>query len=132
MRDEHRLEKIEDALDRLRMDAAGQVVIVEGRRDADALEALGIGGSHVLVHRGQALQVWVDEVGRKYAGKVAIVLTDWDRTGGRFARMAMDGLQAHMRVDLLHRRRLQSACRAKCFEDLPAELEALRDKNPKR
>lgn len=127
--DERRLEELEAGLIRLRRDAEGAVLIVEGPKDAHALHVLGVGGAHRTLNRGVSLEVWmdrlVDEADAAGWGH-AILLTDWDRTGGRLFRRLHDGLQARIPVDGEHRRRIARASRVRCVEDVPADLAALR------
>lgn len=124
-----RLEALEDALLRLRQAAMGACVVVEGRNDVAALEDLGVGGAHRVVHRGAPLQVVVDELAEEAVREAwprVILLLDWDRTGGRLFRVLHDGLQARVSVDADRRRELAAAAHCKCIEDVPAELSALR------
>lgn len=126
--DRERLERLEEVLDRLRQEAAGQIVVVEGTRDVAALEALGVGGRHVVVHRGRSLQEWMDSLAQEAAGRAILLLTDWDRTGGRLMARLAEGLQAVARVDTENRRRLARACRCRCIEHIPSEVAGLRSR----
>ena len=129
MRTEQRLRALEDALLHLREHASGAGVIVEGIRDKEALEQLGIGGVHVAVHRGRALETRIDEIAARSQAegwRRVIVLMDWDRTGGRLAERLRQGLAARVPLDLDCRRRLAAAARARCVQEVPADLAALR------
>lgn len=126
MRSYERLERLEAALDHLRRTAVGQLVVVEGPRDVAALGALGVGGDPIVVHRGRTLAARVDDIARLAAGRTVIVLTDWDRTGGRLFRRLHDALVGRVVVDADCRRRLATACHEKCVEHVPSELAALR------
>ena len=84
---------------RLRNRKANAVVLVEGRRDREALEALGFSGPIEVLNRGwpvdDVLVFLVETYGRRSQvdrGPSVIVLMDWDRTGGR--------LQANIRRNL--------------------------------
>lgn len=118
-----RLQQMEAALLYLRQEAVGSYVLVEGKRDVDALAALGVGGEHAVVNTRGSLEDTVDAAAAK--GKRVVILMDWDRTGGRLARRLHDGLVGRVPVDMECRRRLASTCHCKCIEDLPAELAAL-------
>lgn len=122
--DEERLQRMEDALTRLREAADGASVVVEGARDVAALEWLGIGGRHVVVNRGQALQVVVDDLARRAAP--VVLLVDWDRTGGRVATTLAAGLRGRVPLDEDIRRRFAVAFHCRGLEEVPAELRALR------
>lgn len=84
---------------RLRNRKANAVVLVEGRRDREALEGLGFSGPIEVLNRGwpvdDVLVFLVETYGRRSQvdrGPSVIVLMDWDRTGGR--------LQANIRRNL--------------------------------
>ena len=84
---------------RLRNRKANAVVLVEGRRDREALEGLGFSRPIVVLNRGwpvdDVLVFLVETYGRRSQvdrGPSVIVLMDWDRTGGR--------LQANIRRNL--------------------------------
>lgn len=84
---------------RLRNRKANAVVLVEGRRDREALEGLGFSGPIEVLNRGwpvdDVLVFLVETYGRRSLvdrGPSVIVLMDWDRTGGR--------LQANIRRNL--------------------------------
>ncbi len=81
-----RLQELESALERLRREAEGAGVLVEGRRDVQALDALGVGGQHRLLHRGRPLEEVIDSLANEatqQGWRAVIILLDWDRTGGR-------------------------------------------------
>ena len=82
----------------------GALVVVEGERDRRSLRRLGLGGSVELVHRGESLSRTAQRlVGQ---GRRIIVLTDWDREGGLFARRLKEFLEAErVDLDLEYRRR---------------------------
>ncbi len=121
-----RLEALEDALDRLRRQAMGNVVVVEGRKDVVALESLGVGGEHVLLNQGLPLLQVLDQLAEHARGRQVVVLTDWDRTGGRLCLRVQEALRARVPLDVDLRRRLASACRVRTLEEVPADLAALR------
>lgn len=120
---------MEEVLERLRRAAAGAAVIVEGRKDDAALEVLGIGGTHILIHKGRPLEARIDEIVARAQDEGwprVVLLTDWDRTGGRLAARLRQGLQARVPLDTELRRRLARASHAKCVEHIPGDLAALR------
>lgn len=124
-----RLAELEHVLDGLRQDAAGAAIILEGRNDALALEALGVGGTHLLIHIGRPLEARIDDIAQAFEANTwprLILLTDWDRTGGRLAGRLEHGLAARVTLDLEWRRRLARASHAHCVEDVPGDLASLR------
>lgn len=127
--DAQRLEELERAVVALREAAAGNAVIVEGKRDIAALEALGVGGTHIMINRGDSIEVFIDRLAEQ-AGPAhwtrLVLLTDWDRTGGRLFRRLWEGLRARFPVDVECRRRLAKASHVRCVEHVPSELATLR------
>lgn len=122
--DEERLEALERAVERLRETAESGTVVVEGARDVAALDWLGVGGLHVAVQRGQPLPDLMEElVG---CPTPVVLLTDWDRTGGRLQSRLAENLAARVQLDVECRRRLAAACHSRTLEEVPSELEALR------
>lgn len=124
LRDEERLEEMEAAIDRLREVAESGTVLVEGTRDLAALDWLGIGGTHVTLHRGMPLHELEDDLVQ--CPTPVVLLLDWDRTGGRLLERLEENLRARVQIDVLCRRRLALSCRSKTLEAVPAELAALR------
>lgn len=124
LRDEERLDDLEDAIDRLREVAEAGTVVVEGTRDLAALDWLGIGGLHTTLHRGKPLADLLEDLVQCPAP--VVLLLDWDRTGGRLLGRLQEGLQHRVAVDVQCRRRLAAACHSRTLEAVPAELEALR------
>ncbi len=86
------------------------VILVEGSRDRSALERLGLASPVLLVHRGERLPQLARSVAERY--RRAIVLTDWDRTGGQLAQRLRLLLEAdQVEIDLEVRRRIGRALR---------------------
>jgi len=121
---QERLERLEQAIDRLRETAEVGTVVVEGARDVAALEWLGIGGLHVKVHQGKPLPALLEDL----AGcpSPVVLLVDWDRKGGQLLAVLQENLRARIQVDTECRRRIATATRTRCLEEVPAELESLR------
>lgn len=130
MRPAQRLQELEAAIEHLRQTCEGEVgVVVEGRNDVQALKKLGVGGTAWTVNLPGTIEDLVDTLAREAQEKgwqAVVILTDWDRTGGRLARRLHDGLVGRVPVDMDARRRLASVCHAHCVEHLPGELEGLR------
>ncbi|MFA5942934.1 MAG: hypothetical protein WC876_00535 [Candidatus Thermoplasmatota archaeon] len=122
--DEERLQKLEDAIDRLRETAESGTVVVEGARDIAALDWLGIGGTHLTLHRGKPLADLIEDLVQ--CSTPVVLLLDWDRTGGHLLDRLEDELKHRVQVDVQSRRRLAAACRSRTLEAVPGELAALR------
>lgn len=88
MSDEVRLEEILKVLGRLKELSADHVILVEGRKDREALAYLGISGDVFQVQSSggpSAAAEYVESRGGK-----AVILTDWDRRGGNLAAALRD------------------------------------------
>jgi len=68
----------------------GAVVIVEGKRDMQALRALGLPGPVIMASRRRALDL-AEDVARSY--REIILLTDWDGKGDEMCRT----IECHLR-----------------------------------
>lgn len=80
---------------------AGCPILVEGRKDEQALRMLGFVGPIELMNRGWDRSRLVAFLYEKYGtrniidgGSPLILLMDWDRTGGRLQTSLRDRLQA--------------------------------------
>ena len=88
MSDEVRLEEILKVLERLKELSADHVILVEGRKDREALAYLGISGDVFQIQSSggpSAAAEYVESRGGK-----AVILTDWDRRGGNLAAALRD------------------------------------------
>ena len=68
-------------------------ILVEGKRDARALTALGFQGPIVLVNQGRPLGEVIAKLIESYPQKI-ILLMDWDRTGGRLQKEFRERLRS--------------------------------------
>jgi len=85
------LEALEELIASL-LEASGQgaAVIVEGRRDEQALRALGLSGPVIMASRRSALDL-AEDAARSFSQ--IILLTDWDGKGDEMCRM----IERHLR-----------------------------------
>jgi dTMP kinase len=108
-----RLERFDSVLDDLSELSADHVLLVEGRNDVLALEALGIHGDFFCVQVSggpvrAAEYAW-------NAGKPAVILTDWDRRGDSLEEdLARNLSSLGVRFDTAIRERLSWVCRPYC------------------
>ena len=105
------------------------VVLVEGVRDRAALARLGLVSPVLLVHRGERLPHLAESVAERF--RRAVVLTDWDRTGGQLAQRLHVLLAAdRVEIDLDVRRRMGRALRGELVhvEGLGSWVEHLADR----
>ncbi len=92
MDDLDRLQKIEQILCEIKdLSNEGAVIVVEGKKDRDALNELGISDQISLVSY-QPLLDFAEDISRKT--NQAIILTDWDSQGKKLAKKISGYLQA--------------------------------------
>jgi 5S rRNA maturation endonuclease (ribonuclease M5) len=122
-----RLEKIIEILEDLEESSNDAPIVVEGIRDVEALRRLGIEKNVTSLSKGISLFAFCEELSRSWGG--VIVLTDWDRKGGRIARKLKDALEANgARAVEDYRARLAILAKKdiKDVESLPTYIERLR------
>lgn len=87
------LEELSAILDELKERSHEMVVLVEGQKDRAAMSVLGIDGEVWQVQGPSSIFSIAERLSKE--GKGAVVLTDWDRKGGRLASLLRDGLKAN-------------------------------------
>ena len=107
-------------------------VIVEGKRDTFALRNLGYTGNIVELNDGRSVLSTVELLAHKLgvSGNF-VIMTDWDRTGGRLAKQLKEyGESSDLLPDLSIRRNLALLCSKdiNCIEELPTMVRSLQDK----
>lgn len=122
MRDpQETLEELELLFAELRERPESSVILVEGRKDRAALACLGIGGEIMQVQDARGIFGVAEQLARNR--QEAVVLTDWDRKGGRLAELLRNALKANgVRYDDTVRARLSMLGKKeiKDIESLPA------------
>ena len=87
------------------------LIIVEGKRDTDALRSLGLTGK--IIEKGQLpLNELVDVV---YQAPIIVILTDFDRKGRslrKFLKKEIQHRKRHGKIDNYARQLLYKFCRA--------------------
>lgn len=93
------------------------IVVVEGRRDEEALKKLGFSGNVCQFHSFHGLVKFVDYV---LGYKSLIILLDSDRKGAYLTKRLVSQLSHRMTVDLLFRRKITTITKGKArhIEDL--------------
>jgi 5S rRNA maturation endonuclease (ribonuclease M5) len=86
------------------------VVVVEGKRDSEALKKIGFSGKVVEFHKFGGMINFVDTVARH---ENLIVLFDGDRKGKYLTRKTIQLLQRRTNVDLTFKRKLTSITKGK-------------------
>jgi 5S rRNA maturation endonuclease (ribonuclease M5) len=87
------LEAVEDLIRTLKDRPEAVVILVEGRKDRQALACLGVGGEIVQVQNAGGIFGVAEDLARQ--GQEAIILTDWDRKGGQLAELLRNALRAN-------------------------------------
>jgi 5S rRNA maturation endonuclease (ribonuclease M5) len=91
-------------------------VIVEGKRDSEALKRIGVSGKILEFHRFRGLSKFVDSV----SDSNLIILLDGDRKGRYLTSKIVQQLERRTRIDLSFKRKLVSITKGKIrfIEDL--------------
>lgn len=82
MRLEEELEGILEVLERIKREDEDVPIIVEGKKDVEALRELGIQRKMIKIKKGKTVFRIIEGLRRKQHDKV-IILTDWDSSGGK-------------------------------------------------
>ena len=91
-------------------DGPGTVVVVEGERDRESLQRLGVRAPISLVHGGRTISHVAETLNGRY--RRVIVMTDWDTEGGHLAQRLKEFLgHGEIQLDLDFRRRLARVVR---------------------
>tara|TARA_B100001750_G_scaffold56823_1_gene44930 strand:- start:191 stop:604 length:414 start_codon:yes stop_codon:yes gene_type:complete len=124
-----RLEEFNKILDYL--NSLNYPVVVEGKRDTLALRNLGYNGNIVELNDGSSVLSTVEFLAQKLgvSGNF-VIMTDWDRTGGRLAKQLKEyGESSDLQPDLTIRRNLALLCSKdiSCIEELPTMVRILQN-----
>lgn len=127
-----KLEKIEHILAKLIEESAkGKLVVVEGKKDAEALNALGVNGAVLTVKTGGKSFLEASQEIDHFGAKEVILLLDFDRRGKEGTmRLQKDLERAKIKVNLTFWRELQGLVgrEIKCIESLPSYLATTHEK----
>ena len=104
-------------------------VIVEGHSDTLALRSLGYHGEVIELNDGKSVLSTVEKLAQKLGTSgIFVIMTDWDRTGGRLAKRLKEyGESSDLVPDLRIRRDLSLLCSKDitCIEELPTMIKSL-------
>lgn len=120
-----------DALSRI-LDSLNNLdcpVVVEGKRDTAALRDIGYTGVIIELNDGRSVLSTVEDLAQSLgsSGKF-VIMTDWDRTGGRLAKQLKEyGESSDLYPDLTIRRNLAQIFSKdiSCIEELPTVIRTL-------
>lgn len=104
-------------------------VVVEGHSDTLALRSLGYHGEVIELNDGKSVLSTVEKLAQKLGTSgIFVIMTDWDRTGGRLAKQLKEyGESSDLVPDLRVRRDLSLLCSKDitCIEELPTMIKSL-------
>ncbi|MDQ1371089.1 MAG: hypothetical protein QG582_3 [Candidatus Thermoplasmatota archaeon] len=117
-----------DILDKLEDASSSMPIVVEGLKDVEAMRKLGLKDNVVSLGKGLTVFAFSEKLSKRHAS--AVILTDWDRKGGKLARMLKDAFGANgvkADTDLRAKLVLLTKKDIKDIESLPRYVERLRD-----
>ncbi len=131
-RRQERLEKIQRVLSELCLESAkGTPIVVEGKKDCDALRELGLVGPVLQVKAaGKSFAQTIHEIEKSGALKVVLLL-DFDWRGKQGTRKLLEGLErSEVKIDLAFWRSLRALAgrEIQCVESLTSYLATLEKK----
>lgn len=121
MRIEEELEGVENIIDGLKEENKENPIIVEGRKDVKALRRLGIKGKIIKIKRRKTVFHIIEGLRKKH--DKLIILTDWDKAGGKLAYKVKKACSANcIECDLFYRKKLVKYLKkeVKDVESIPA------------
>ncbi|MDA8172237.1 MAG: toprim domain-containing protein [Nitrospiraceae bacterium] len=123
--DAERAERLREVLDGLIEINRAVPIIVEGKRDASALQCLGFEGEIIILHRGQNLYDFSEQMLESY-GKMVLLL-DWDEKGDQMTRALEESLKGHFEEFRFFRDTIRILCQKdiKDIEAIPTLLRRL-------
>jgi 5S rRNA maturation endonuclease (ribonuclease M5) len=123
--DTARAERLREVLESLYETNKLVPVIVEGRRDADALKSLGLVGEIITLHRGKGIYEFCQHIDATH--RKAVLLLDWDREGENLFKRLGRNLSGHWEEFSIFREALKALCQKdiKDVEGIPKLLRRL-------
>lgn len=124
-RDTERAEQLRKVIEDLQEANKATPVIVEGRRDADALRQLGCAGEIIVLHNGKGLFELTESIAEKF--EKVILLADWDNQGESLNKKLGSHLEGRWEKFSKFRERLKILCQKdiRDIEGIPKLLRSL-------
>ena len=101
-------------------------IIVEGKKDIEALRKLDISGSIISVNAGIPLIDFCDKIAQDHTD--IIILTDWDRKGGYLCRTIKRNLEGRVNCNTKYRELFAKNAMIRTLEGLPSWIEKMKNK----
>ena len=120
------LEEIEQALEELTEENQTVPIIVEGKKDVNALRKLRINGKIIPLNTGEPLSTFCDHLAQQYSH--VILLTDWDRKGGHLFSLIKKYLKGRVTCNDSYREVFASHSLTRTVEGFPAWINTLKRK----
>ena len=120
------IEDLEKIIDELGEENRSIPIIVEGKKDIEALRKLDISGSIISVNVGIPLIDFCDKIAQEQTD--IIILTDWDRKGGYLCRTIKKNLEGRVNCNTKYRELFAKNAMIRTLEGLPSWLETMRTK----
>ncbi len=123
---EKTLEDFEKILMELREENKSIPIIVEGEKDKQALQKLGIDGDIISYNLGMSIANFCDMIAQNH--KNVIILTDWDRKGGFLCSTIRKNLEGRVKINTEFRKFFAKNSTTRTIEGLPSWLDMLKSK----
>ena len=108
--DKKGIESVISIVEGLKGLSTAEVILVEGEKDRLSLRKLDIESDIYVINNGKTVVENSEIMAERYS-KV-IILTDWDRTGGRLARLFSEQLKAlGLEYSIEERKKLSLLCK---------------------
>ncbi len=120
------LDELETAISELIADNEDIPVIVEGDRDVQALRQLNLTGAIIQYNQGLSTANFCDMISSRH--QTVILLTDWDRSGGRLHYSLKRNLENRVRCITKYRDVFATRSSVRTVESLPAWMTTLKIK----
>ncbi len=105
MRLKEELEGLQDVLEEIKEEEEEVPIIVEGKKDVQALKELGFERDIIRIKKNDTIFHIIEDLREKY--ERVIILTDWDSTGGKLSGKIKKACQANIiDYDLEYRREI--------------------------
>lgn len=120
------LEDLEEIIFELKEENIVIPIIVEGDKDIEALKKLGIKGEIITINKGVNLSNFCDRIANEYTN--VIILTDWDKRGGKICHIIKKNLQGRIICNIKYREFFAKNTTIKTVEGLPSWIETIKKK----